>query len=201
MAQEETSRLILEDLLAAREVLELLAGDTSILDLIGRWSDVFSESLAQGGSLFFAGNGGSYADALHLSAEFTGKMGRQRRPLCAYALGSNGSSVSAIGNDYAFEDVFARELRALHRPHSALLVMSTSGNSANIVRLVETALQLEIPVLAFTGKSGGELRSLCDCVLVPSRQTERIQEAHILLGHVLCGLIETNLAGSFFEWD
>jgi D-sedoheptulose 7-phosphate isomerase len=191
----------LQDISAAQETLKLLAADTTTHDLLTRWSIVFSESLESGGSLFFAGNGGSYADALHLAAEFTGKMGRRRPPLSAYALGSNGSSVSAIGNDYAFEDIFARELRALHRPHSALLVMSTSGNSRNILRLVETSRQLAVPVLAFTGSTGGQLKSQCDCVQVPSSQTERIQEVHILLGHILCGLVESSLAGTFFEWD
>lgn len=189
------------DIRTSRDVMEAIAEDVGIHATIARWSRVIAESLTRSGSLFFAGNGGSYADALHLTAEFTGKMGRRRPPLAAYALGSNGASVSAIGNDYDFEDVFARELRGLHRSGSTLLVMSTSGNSGNILRLVETAKELDVPVLAFTGGSGGALSAMCDCVRVPSSQTERIQEAHILLGHVLCGLVETQLAGTYFEWD
>lgn len=192
---------LLEDIDAAQDVLKALAADTATHDLLARWGTIFSESLERGGCLFFAGNGGSYADALHLAAEFTGKMGRRRPSLAACALGSNGSSVSAIGNDYSFEETFARELRGLYRPASALMVMSTSGNSRNILRLVETAQELNVPVLAFTGESGGALGSMCECVRVPSSRTERIQEAHILLGHALCGLIETHLAGTFFEWD
>ena len=195
------SSQVLEDIHAAQEVLKALAADTATHDLLVRWGSVFSHSLEVGGCLFFAGNGGSYADSLHLAAEFTGKMGRRRPALAAYALGSNGASVSAIGNDYNFEETFARELRGLYRPGSALLVMSTSGNSRNILHLVETAQQLNVPVLAFTGESGGALAAMCECVRVPSGRTERVQEAHILLGHALCSQVETHLAGTFFEWD
>jgi D-sedoheptulose 7-phosphate isomerase len=185
----------------ALEVLESVAKAVDIHEKLETWSRVFSQGLQRGGCLFFAGNGGSYADALHLAAEFTGKMGRRRPPLSAHALGSNGSSVSAIGNDYAFEEVFSRELIGLARPSSGLVVMSTSGKSRNILRLVETAQSLEIPVLALTGRDGGDLRWMCDCIMVPADQTERIQEVHILLGHILSGLVESNLAGQFFEWD
>lgn len=192
---------ITDEICRSRDVFASIAADSAIRTSIDRWSQTFAECLANGGQLFFAGNGGSFSDALHLAAEFTGKMGRRRPPLPAYALGSNGASVSAIGNDYEFADVFAREYRGLYRPGSALLVMSTSGNSGNILRLVETAKDQGGPVLAFTGGSGGRLKALCECVIVPSNQTERIQEAHILLGHVLCGLVETRLAGTCFEWE
>lgn len=192
---------IREGIGSARDVLDSMADDVGVHAVILQWSQVFARSLDRGGTLFFAGNGGSFADALHLAAEFTGKMGRRRPPLAACALGSNGSSMSAIGNDYAFDEVFARELRGLSSPASALLVMSTSGSSKNILRLVETAKEIDIPVLAFTGGSGGALSSMCDCVHVPSNRTERIQEAHMVLGHVLCGLIESQLSGSYFEWD
>lgn len=193
--------LAADEILHARDVTDKLLSDTETIDLLVEWSQILAASIAHGGSLFFAGNGGSFADALHLAAEFTGKMGRSRPPLAAYALGSNGSSVTAIGNDYAFEHVFSREFLGLYRPPSALLVMSTSGRSPSILRAVEAALSVDAPVLAFSGSSGGVLTEMCDTILAPSARTERIQEAHILLGHVLCGLVESRLAGISFEWD
>jgi len=201
MDDAQLAALAAHDIRQNQDVLAALLDDSSTLALLARWSRTFASSLADGGTLFFAGNGGSFADALHLAAEFTGKMGRKRPPLSAYALGTNGSATTAIGNDYDFEQIFSRELRGLHRPSSALLVMSTSGNSPNVLRLVETALDLNEPVLALTGGSGGALADMCDAIVVPSARTERIQEAHILLGHILCGMVENHLAGNYFEWD
>lgn len=170
-----------------------LAGSEQVVSQLTAWGITCAESLRRGGVIFFAGNGGSFADAQHLAAELTGKMGRMRSPLAGIALGTNSSSMSAIGNDFGYQLTFARELEGLARPHSVAIALSTSGNSANILELVEQATALEVPVLVLTGEDGGAVAEKCDVIRVPSNRTERIQEMHILLGHTLCLLIEESL--------
>jgi len=148
-------------------------------------------ALRAGGKILFAGNGGSFADAQHLAAEFISRLQFDRIPLAAVALGTNNSSLSAIGNDYGYDQVFARELRALAGPHDVFLPISTSGNSSNILAAVDVAHELNLGILGFTGKTGGRLAEVCKCLRVPSTRTERIQEGHILMGHILCGLVES----------
>jgi D-sedoheptulose 7-phosphate isomerase len=149
------------------------------------------DALRAGGKVLFAGNGGSFADAQHLAAEFISRLQFDRAPLPAIALATNSSSMSAIGNDYGYEQVFARELRALAGPSDVFVPISTSGNSPNILAAVEVAKELSLRTMGFTGETGGRLAGVCACLRVPSGRTERIQEGHILLGHVLCGLVET----------
>ena len=148
------------------------------------------KALQAEGKIIFAGNGGSFADAQHLSAEFTSRFLFDRAPLPSLALGTNSSAISAIGNDYGYDNVFSRELRGIAQPQDIFIGISTSGNSRNIVRAVETAQELGIPTALLTGHSGGALATLCDCLCVPSSDTARIQECHILLGHILCELVE-----------
>jgi D-sedoheptulose 7-phosphate isomerase len=144
--------------------------------------------------LFIAGNGGSAADAQHIAAELTGRFLRDRRALPAIALHANTSSLTAIGNDYGFEHVFARELMALGRPGDILMAISTSGNSLNILRAIEAARQLELKVIGLAGESGGRMKSACDLRLcVPSKTTARIQEMHITIGHTICESLEERL--------
>ncbi len=146
------------------------------------------------GRLFLAGNGGSAADAQHIAAELTGRFLRDRRPLAAIALNVNGSASSAIGNDFGYELVFARELAALGRAGDVLLAISTSGNSPSILRGVDAARQRGMQVIGLTGESGGQLRGCCDlCVCVPSTHTPRVQEMHITIGHTICELLEARL--------
>jgi D-sedoheptulose 7-phosphate isomerase len=157
--------------------------------------DIIASSLAAGGLLLTAGNGGSAADAQHIVAELTGRFMRERRPFRALALHANTSALTAIGNDYGFEHVFARELTAHARPADVLLGISTSGNSANILRAIEAARAKSVAVIGLTGESGGKMRDLCDlCICVPSRSTPRIQEMHITIGHAICELLEERLA-------
>jgi D-sedoheptulose 7-phosphate isomerase len=152
---------------------------------------VIARSLAAGGTLLVCGNGGSAADAQHIAAELTGRFFRDRKPLRAVALHGNTSSLTAIGNDYGYHEVFAREVGALGREGDVLLAISTSGNSQNVLRAIEVAREKRMIVIGFTGKTGGKMRDLCDiCLRVPSTSTPRIQECHILIGHATCELLE-----------
>ena len=148
------------------------------------------ESLRSGGKVIFAGNGGSFADSQHLAAEFISRLQFDRAPLASVALGTNSSSTTAIGNDYGYEYIFARELQVISTSKDVFIPISTSGNSKNILLAVEVAVSKGLHIVGLTGQSGGKLAAQCECLKVPSTRTERIQEGHILLGHILCGLIE-----------
>lgn len=155
---------------------------------------VATQSLQSGGKLMFCGNGGSAADSQHLAAELTGRFIKDRKPLAALALSTDTSALTCIGNDYSFEEVFARQVQGLGRAGDVLVGISTSGNSRNVIRAVEEAKKLGILVIGLLGREGGALRELCDvAIVVPSLVTARIQESHILIGHTLCGLIEQQL--------
>jgi D-sedoheptulose 7-phosphate isomerase len=167
----------------------------SLASIVSSAIDIIAGSLAAGGLLLVAGNGGSAADAQHIVAELTGRFLRERQPLRALALHGNTSALTAIGNDYGYERVFARELTAHARPGDVLLAISTSGNSPNILRAIEAARQCKVAVVGLTGESGGQMRLACDlCVCVPSKSTARIQEMHITIGHAICELLEERLA-------
>lgn len=157
--------------------------------------DVIYKSLASGGQLLAAGNGGSAADAQHIVAELTGRFMRERSPFRALALHANTSALTAIANDYGFEHVFAREVTAHGRPGDVLLAISTSGNSANILKAIEAARNRKVHVIGMTGETGGNMREVCDlCLCIPSKSTARIQEMHITIGHTICELLEERLA-------
>jgi len=157
--------------------------------------DLLYASLSAGGQLFCAGNGGSAADAQHIVAELTGRFFLEREPFRAMALHGNTSALTAIGNDYGYERVFARELSAHARPKDVLLAITTSGNSRNILCAIDVARQRNVSVIGLTGESGGQMRSMCDiCLCVPSQSTPRIQEMHITIGHAICEILEARLA-------
>jgi D-sedoheptulose 7-phosphate isomerase len=157
--------------------------------------DIIGSSLAAGGQLLIAGNGGSAADAQHIAAELTGRFLRERQAFRALALHVNTSALTAIGNDYGYERVFARELSAHARPGDVFLAITTSGNSRNILRAIEAAREGKVVVIGLTGELGGEMRAACDlCLCVPSSSTARIQEMHITIGHAICELLEERLA-------
>lgn len=149
-------------------------------------------SLRSGGKIIFAGNGGSFADAQHLSAEFTSRFQIDRTPLPSLALGTNNSAISAIGNDYGYDKVFSRELEGIARVPDVFIAISTSGNSSNILLAVDKAMKMGIYTVAWTGQTGGQLAQRCECIKIPSNQTARIQECHILLGHILCECVESS---------
>jgi D-sedoheptulose 7-phosphate isomerase len=153
--------------------------------------------MVAGGQLLLAGNGGSAADAQHIAAELTGRFLIERRPFRALALHGNTSALTAVGNDYGYEQVFARELTAHARPGDVLLAISTSGNSANILRAIEVARECKVSVIGLTGGTGGKMRAACDiCLCVPTNSTPRMQEMHITIGHTICELLEERLAAA-----
>ncbi|MDD2976742.1 D-sedoheptulose 7-phosphate isomerase [Aquabacterium sp.] len=153
-----------------------------------------AQALQSGHKLMFCGNGGSAADSQHLASELTGRFIKDRRPLAAMALSTDSSALTCIGNDYSFDEVFARQVAALGRTGDVLVAISTSGNSRNVIRAVEEARAAGMQVIGLLGRDGGALKAMCDLsVVVPSQVTARIQEAHILIGHTLCGLIEEAL--------
>lgn len=162
-----------------------------LLSQIERLGELAGTTLERRGTIFLAGNGGSFADAQHIAAEFLSKLMTDRCPLPAIALGTNSSSMSAIGNDYGYEYVFAREIRALAREGDLLIPISTSGNSPNIIKAAIEAAQLGLSVCGLTGETGGRLKDVCDCIQVPSESTALIQECHIMIGHIVCAIAET----------
>jgi D-sedoheptulose 7-phosphate isomerase len=147
--------------------------------------------LQAGGKLIVLGNGGSAADAQHIVAEFVGRYCTERKALAAVALTTNSSSLTAIGNDFGFQEIFSRQLEAIGKPGDAVLAISTSGDSPNVLRALTVAKQLGLFTIGLTGRKGGQMRNLVDvCLCVPSDSTPRIQEAHILIIHILSGIVE-----------
>ena len=173
-----------------------LVEDKSFLESLRAVGRIMADALRSGHKLFFMGNGGSAADAQHLAAEFTGRYGRERRPLPAIALSVNTSSLTAIANDYSFDVVFARQLDALGAEGDVAIGLSTSGNSANVIQAMEMARSKTLVTVGITGQSGGLLKNAVDfCLCVPSQETPLIQEVHIMIGHFLCEFVEAELFG------
>ena len=177
-------------ILASISAKEALLADEKLLAQVSLLALSCLVALRAGGKIIFAGNGGSFADAQHLSAEFTSRFLFDRAPLPSLALGTNNSTISAIGNDYGYEQVFSRELEAIAKSEDVFIPISTSGNSPNILAAVTVAKQHNILTVALTGQSGGQLKQRCECLCIPSDETARIQECHILIGHILCKLVE-----------
>lgn len=161
------------------------------LDTIAAGADALIAAYQTGHKALFFGNGGSAADAQHLAAEFVGRYLRERGPMPAMALHANSSAVTAIGNDYGYDQVFARQLEAFAAPGDVAVGISTSGNSPSVIQAVRSARRMGLFTMALTGASGGQLRGLVDVLIaVPSEETPRIQECHILIGHSLCDAVE-----------
>ncbi|MDH7499181.1 MAG: D-sedoheptulose 7-phosphate isomerase [candidate division NC10 bacterium] len=164
------------------------------LDSVVKAADLTLQTLRRGNQLLLCGNGGSAADAQHLAAEFVNRFLYDRPALPAIALTTDTSILTAIGNDLDFSQIFARQVEALGKAGDLLYAISTSGNSPNVIRAVETARKRGIETVAFTGGDGGRLAPLCDhALIVPSRSTPRIQEVHITLGHIICQIVEREL--------
>lgn len=173
--------------------LKIQIMNSNIVDQILETAQLVSNILKNNGKLFFAGNGGSFADSQHLAAEFTSRFLFEREALPAISLGTNSSSLSAISNDYDFKNIFSRELLALGSKRDIFIPITTSGNSKNLIEAVKTAKSIGLKIIAFTGATGGALNELCDCIKVPSINTPRIQECHILIGHILCQVVEEEI--------
>jgi D-sedoheptulose 7-phosphate isomerase len=181
---------IRDQIAASIAVKQVILANENLINQIEKIAADCVQCLRAGGKVIFAGNGGSFADAQHLSAEFISRFMFDRAPLASLVLGANNSALSAIGNDYGYEQVFARELEGVARSGDMFIPITTSGNSRNILAAVEQARKQDLTTVAFTGEGGGKLVALCDCLCVPSRETARIQECHIMIGHILCGLVE-----------
>lgn len=167
--------------------------NSKLIEQITNASLSIVEKLSNGGKIFFAGNGGSFSNSNHLATEFISRFMIDRNGLPAIALGSSGSTMSAISNDYDFKNVFSRELKSLSCNKDIFFPISTSGNSINIINAVKTANSNGLKVIALTGSTGGALNELCECIKVPSTNVARIQECHILIGHSLCQIVEESL--------
>lgn len=171
-----------------------ILNDAELVKLISTVGQVLIDLFKNGNKLMLCGNGGSAADAQHIAAELSGRFNFDRAPLDAEALHVNTSFVTAVANDYNYEEVYKRMVQAKAKTGDALIAISTSGNSPNILAAVNKAKECGVVCIGLTGNTGGQLANLCDYTLnVPSDDTPRIQESHILIGHILCEMIESNL--------
>lgn len=171
-----------------------ILNDPLFVERIEKSADLIISSLKNGGKIHFCGNGGSAADAQHLAAELSGRFYFDRPPLNAEALHCNTSYLTAVGNDYGYDFIFSRLLKGTAKKGDVIVGISTSGNSKNIIKAFETATELGVNIIAMTGASGGLMKDFADITLnVPSNDTPRIQESHILIGHIICEIVESTL--------
>jgi D-sedoheptulose 7-phosphate isomerase len=191
-----TLELIRTRLGESARLKEAMRQDADLTATVAAIAEVIVEAYGAGRKVLLCGNGGSAADSQHIAAELVGRFCVNRAPLAAEALTVNTSTVTAIGNDFSFEEVFARQIQALGQPGDVAIGISTSGNAENVKRALDTAKSLGLITVAFTGAGGGKLRDGVDyCLRVPSDDAARIQEGHITVGHIMCELIERALFG------
>jgi D-sedoheptulose 7-phosphate isomerase len=173
---------------------ELILNDSLMIESLENAAAICISALKNGNKILLAGNGGSAADAQHIAGELVNRFGFERPGLAAIAISTDTSVLTSISNDYGFEKVFARQVEAIGRKGDVIIVLSTSGNSANIMSALTEAKKIGITAIGFTGKTGGKMAGVCDVILkIPSEDTPRIQESHILLGHIICSLIENGI--------
>lgn len=196
MATTATGEALVQGILTANiQVHEAMREDADLIWGVSRAAKMISQALGRGNRLLIIGNGGSAADAQHLAAEFVGRYRIERRALPALALTANTSTLTAIGNDYGFEDVFTRQVEAFAQPGDVLMCISTSGNSQNILRAALLASALHVKTIGLTGAEGGKLPKCVDlCLRVPSAETPRIQEAHSFIIHAIAEIVESEIA-------
>jgi D-sedoheptulose 7-phosphate isomerase len=176
---------------ASIDVKQHIIEDDAFINKIQQCVELITIAFKNGNKVLFCGNGGSAADAQHLAAEFTGRFYKDRDALFAEALHVNSSYMTAVANDYSFDVVYSRMLNGIGKTGDVLVAISTSGNSANIVNAVNTAKEKGMTTIGFTGQAGGKIKNICDVLInVPSTDTPRIQESHILVGHIICQLVE-----------
>ena len=185
---------IIEHLTQSRDVLQAAIDDPAFARTIAAIVDRAAKSIGAGGKLLLAGNGGSAADAQHLAGEMLSRLNYDRAPAAAIALTTDSSVMTAIGNDYGFEQVFERQVRGLGRKGDVLIAISTSGRSPNILRALAAAREIGLGTIGLTGRTGGEMPAFCDvCLRAPSDSTPLVQQIHITAGHIICGLVEEQL--------
>ncbi len=173
------------------DVMEEVLADDELRDSIEKIAKTCVNAIRNGNKIMFCGNGGSAADSQHLAAELVSRLNFDRAGMAGIALTTDTSALTAIANDYGFEQVFSRQLNAIGKPGDILFAISTSGNSINILKAIEYAHSAQIIVVGMTGEVGGSMRGACQLIIkVPSQETQKIQECHIMIGHIICGLIE-----------
>ena len=187
------SKKIQEIIKASIETKQQLLQSEELLTTIEKVTDVIVTAFKNGKRVYLCGNGGSAADAQHLAAEFSGRFYIDRKALPAEALHCNTSYLTSVANDYGFDNVYSRMMEGIGQSGDVLIGLSTSGNSANIIKAFEVAKEKGVITIAFTGSSGGQMKSISDYLInIPSTDTPRIQESHIMIGHIICELVEHN---------
>lgn len=188
--ENRVSRLVEASIATKQDLL----GSANVISIVARVSELLVSALRGGNKILLFGNGGSAADAQHIAAELVGRFAFNRAALPALALSVNSSCVTAIGNDYGFDQVFSRQIEALGRPGDVAIGISTSGNSPNVMTGFSAAKKIGLHTVGLTGQTGGELLNKVDyCICAPSRETPRIQECHILIGHILSEIVEREI--------
>ncbi len=186
--------MILDYLTRSRDTIQAAIDDPAFVAAIRDIVESIVEALANGGKLLLAGNGGSAGDAQHIAGEFLSRLNYDRAAAAALALTTDTSVLTAIANDYGYEQVFERQILGLGRPGDVFIAISTSGRSPNILRAIAAARTRRIRIIGFTGRNGGEMAAQCDlCLHAPSNSTQLIQQIHIMAGHIICGLVEERL--------
>lgn len=181
---------------ASIETKKRILESTILVEKIANSANIIIDSLNNKGHIYFCGNGGSAADAQHLAAELSGKFYIDRDSLPAEALHCNSSFITAVGNDYSFDIVYSRLISGLGKSNDVLVLLSTSGNSKNIINAANKAKEIGLKTIGMTGETGGELAAIVDVLInVPDKDTPRIQESHIMIGHIICELVEQELFG------
>ena len=179
---------------ASIDTKQKLLADPILIETIEQVTMLIAKAFTEGNKVLFCGNGGSAADAQHLAAEFSGRFYTDRDPLPSEALHCNSSYMTAVANDYGYDVVYSRLVKGMGRPGDVLVALSTSGNSVNIINALAQARKIGMISVGLTGETGGKMRALCDHLInVPSNDTPRIQESHIMIGHIICQLVEQNL--------
>jgi D-sedoheptulose 7-phosphate isomerase len=188
---------ILREINESISVKQKILEDTVLVNSIRQVADECIEAYRRGNRVLLAGNGGSAADAQHIAAEFVSRYAFDRPGLASIAFTTDTSMLTAIGNDYGYEQIFRRQLEANGRPGDVFIGISTSGNSPNVLAALQCAQELGVVAVGLTGQGGVNMRAFCDyCIQVPSMSTPRIQESHIMLGHIICGIVEGTLFDS-----
>ena len=187
---DKVVQIIKESINLKEQILRTLTSD------INKVADSIVKSLKAGGKVILFGNGGSAADAQHIAAEFVGRFKLERRGLASIALTTNTSTLTSIGNDYGYEEIFSRQIEAVASEDDIIIAISTSGNARNVIAGILEAKKQKIRTVALTGGDGGQLAPLADIsLIVPSRNTARVQEVHIVIGHILCEIAEDKIFG------
>jgi D-sedoheptulose 7-phosphate isomerase len=187
-----TARTFIRDeVMKTAEMLQMVIANDALLAQVEQVAELSVASIRRGNKVLFAGNGGSAADAQHLAAELVGKLAFDRPGLPSISLTTDTSILTAIGNDYGYDQVFERQINALGTSGDVFIGISTSGRSKNLVKALAAARKKGITTIGMTGAGGGDMLALCDtCLRIPSNETQKIQEGHIMLGHIFCGLVE-----------